>query len=97
VRAGSRKGLGRVGAWPEIARSWAHPRWGARQFGGEGSDRRAPQAREGAGERTGFCGDERDPRISERGQAPADGFGADKSTPPGNERERGKGEWAREG
>jgi hypothetical protein len=70
---------------------------GGGQIGGEGSDRRTPRVREGAGERTGFCADERDPLISERGQARADGFGADKSTPPGNERERGKGERAREG
>jgi hypothetical protein len=41
--------------------------------------------------------DERDPQISERGQARADGFGADKSTPPGSEREREKRERVRDG
>jgi hypothetical protein len=69
----------------------------ARWFGGEGSDRRAPRVIERAGERTGFYADERDPRISERGQARVDGYDADKSTPPGSERERGKSEQAREG
>jgi hypothetical protein len=68
-----------------------------RRFGGERSDRRAPRVREGAGKRMGFCADERDSRISERGQARADGFGADKSTPPGSEREREKRERVRDG
>jgi hypothetical protein len=66
------------------------------QFGGEGSDRRAPRVREGAGERTGFCVDERDRHISKRGQVRADGFGADMSTPLGSEREREKRERARD-
>jgi hypothetical protein len=64
------------------------------RFREEGSNRRARRVRERAGERTSFCADERDPRISERGQERADGFDADKSTPPGSERER---ERAREG
>jgi hypothetical protein len=74
VRAGSRKGSG---AWGRGRKSRGRGRVhdGERgRLGGEGSDRRAPRVREGAGERTGFYADERDPQISERWQARADGF-----------------------
>jgi hypothetical protein len=73
VRAGSRKGSG---AWGRGRKSRGRGRVhdGERgRLGGEGSDRRAPRVREGAGERTGFYADERDPQISERWQARADG------------------------
>jgi hypothetical protein len=94
---GSRKGSG---AWGRGRKSRGHGRVHGRErgrFGGEGSDIRATRVREGAGERTGFCTDDLDPRISERGQARADGFGANMSTPPVSEREReeraGTGAW----
>jgi hypothetical protein len=40
------KRLGRMGAWPENAQSWAHPRWRARAVRGDGSDRRDPRVSE---------------------------------------------------
>jgi hypothetical protein len=65
-----------------------------------GSERKGPidgpHGSERAGERTGFCAGERDPRNNERGQVRVDGFGADKSSPPHSEREREKGERARD-
>jgi hypothetical protein len=71
--------------------------WGLRGlFGGEGSDRRVPRVREGMGERTGFCADERGPRNRESKRACAEGTGADKLTPPRSEREREKRERARD-
>jgi hypothetical protein len=35
---GLQKRLGRVGVWPESARSWARPRWRALVIRGDGSD-----------------------------------------------------------
>jgi hypothetical protein len=93
---GLQKRLGCVGVWPEIARSWARPRWRVLVIRGDGSDGWGPRNREGAGERMGFGADEQGPRINERRRARADEFGADKSTPPGSEREREKRERARD-
>jgi hypothetical protein len=50
-----------------------------------------------AGKRIGFCADERGPRNSERRHVHADEISADKSSPLGSERERGKSERAQEG
>jgi hypothetical protein len=94
VWVGSRKGSG---AWGCSRKTRGRGRVldGERgRFGGDGSDGRGPQNREEAGERTGFCADERGPQISERRRARSDEFGADKSTPPGSEREREKRERA---
>jgi hypothetical protein len=94
---GLQKRLGRVGAWPGNERSWASPRRRARAArGGDGSDRRGPQDRERACKRTSFSADERGLRDRESKRACAERTGADRSTPPGSERERGKRERARD-
>jgi hypothetical protein len=87
--AGSRKGSGVWGALPENARSWARPRQRARAIRGmvptggtHGSAR--------TDERTGFCADERGPRNRESERACMEETCADRSTPPGSERERGE-------
>jgi hypothetical protein len=81
------KRLGRVGVWPENARSWARPRRRARAVGGTIlTSRTHGLAR--TDERTGFCADEWGPWDSERKHTCAEEFGADKSAPLGSEGER---------
>jgi hypothetical protein len=62
---GVQKRLGRVGVWLKNARPWVRPRWRAQVIRGDGSKRRGPRNREGAGERTSLYTDELGPRISE--------------------------------
>jgi hypothetical protein len=86
---GLQKRLGRVGAWPGNVRSWARPRRRARAVrGGVPTDE--ARGTERAGERTGSRADERGLWDSERRPVCAEETDADRSAPPGSERERAR-------
>jgi hypothetical protein len=98
VCAGSIKGSGAWGrGWETRGRGHIHG--GARErFGGDDSDRRGPRNRERERERESRRASERASTLTsgargiERASVRAEGTGADRSTPPGSERERGKRE-----
>jgi hypothetical protein len=89
VWTGSRKGSAVWGRGREMSgRGRVHGGERGRLEGGDGSDRRGPQDRERACKRTSFSADERGLRDRESKRACAERTGADRSTPPGSERER---------
>jgi hypothetical protein len=84
--SGLQKRLGHVGVWSGNTRSWARPRQRAWAVGGDISDRRGPCNREND-KRWGNRANERGLRDRERMLTCMEETGANKSAPPGSERE----------